>query len=30
LPKIKKHIASAYKIKAKKHEINRPWKECKL
>ncbi|KAF4611388.1 hypothetical protein G7Y89_g15625 [Cudoniella acicularis] len=26
LPKMKKHMASAYKIKAKKHEISLPWK----
>jgi hypothetical protein len=30
LPKIKKYIISAYKIKTKKHKINYPWKECKL
>jgi orsellinic acid/F9775 biosynthesis protein OrsD/helicase-like protein/RAD3-like DEAD/DEAH box helicase len=30
LPKMKKHMVSAHRIKAKEHGINPLWKECKL
>lgn len=30
MPKMKKYIASTYKIKVKKHKVNLLWKECKL